>query len=245
MSRNTDVLVLCYHAVSDSWPADLAISEQLLARQLEFLTRRGDRGATFSEALVSPPSRRTLAVTFDDAYRSTLTRGKPVLDRFGLPATVFVPTAFPDRAGPMSWPGIDQWRGGPHEAELTPMSWHELASLANDGWEIGSHTVSHPHLTELDDGRLEAELLESRAACGRAIGVPCHSLAYPYGDVDQRVVAATGSAGYVTAAALPARLHRSRRLEWPRIGAYSIDTSARFAIKVSPLIRRLRAGVSI
>jgi peptidoglycan/xylan/chitin deacetylase (PgdA/CDA1 family) len=243
MPRRADVLVLCYHAVSDSWPADLAIPARQLERQLEYLTKRGYRGATFSDAVAAPPYARTLVVTFDDAYRSTLTAGKPVLDRLGLPATVFVPTAYPGAAAPMAWPGIDQWQGGPHESELTPMAWSELASLASDGWEIGSHTVSHPRLTQIDDSRLKTELVDSQATCSEAVGVPCRSLAYPYGDVDERVVAATRAAGYVAGAALPARLHASRPLEWPRIGAYSIDAPARFAVKVSPLVRSVRVKV--
>lgn len=240
MLARRDVLVLCYHAVSDTWPADLAISPAQLGHQLEQLTRRGYRGATFSDAVSNPPHRRTLAVTFDDAYTSTLTQGKPVLDRLGLPATVFVPTAFPASGAVLAWPGIDQWRGGPHEPELEPLDWSQLRSLRDTGWEIGSHTVSHPHLTQLDDEALARELAQSRAACLEQLDA-CRSIAYPYGDVDQRVLAATRAAGYETGAALPARLHRAQALEWPRVGAYSIDTPRRFAVKVSPFVRNLRA----
>ena len=45
-------------------------------------------------------------VTFDDAYLSVLERAYPVLASLGLPGVVFVPTDWPDRAPPMSWPGI-------------------------------------------------------------------------------------------------------------------------------------------
>jgi peptidoglycan/xylan/chitin deacetylase (PgdA/CDA1 family) len=243
MLARRDVLVLCYHAVSDTWPADLALSAAQLGRQLEYLTGRGYRGSTFSDAVAAPPHPRTLVVTFDDAYSSTLTRAKPVLDRLGLPGTVFVPTAFPGTRAPLTWPGIDQWLGGPHEAELEPLGWPELASLRDAGWEVGSHTVSHPHLTQLDDDALARELAESRAACTEHLG-PCRSIAYPYGDVDQRVVSATRAVGYEAAAALPAHLHRVSPLRWPRVGAYSIDTPRRFRIKVSPLLRALRAAAS-
>jgi peptidoglycan/xylan/chitin deacetylase (PgdA/CDA1 family) len=245
MPAQRDVLVLCYHAVSDTWPADLAISAAQLGRQLEFLTRRGYRGATFADAVSFPPHPRTLVVTFDDAYRSTLTQGKPVLDRLGLPATVFVPTAFPATRAPLAWPGIDQWLGSPHESELEPLSWQELASLTEAGWEIGSHTVGHPHLTRVDDETLAYELGDSRRVCIENLGVACRSIAYPYGDVDERVVSATQAAGYEAAAALPARLHRATALRWPRIGVYSIDTPRRFGIKVSPLVRSLRSAAGV
>ena len=92
-----------------------------------------------------------LAVTFDDAYRSVIELAFPILSRLGLVGTVFVPTRFAGGEEPMSWPGIDQWVGGPHERELVPMSWEELGRLAEAGWEIGSPHVSHPRLTQVAD----------------------------------------------------------------------------------------------
>ena len=65
----------------------------------------------------------------------------------------------------MAWPGIDQWLGGPHEAELMPMSWDELRRLAEAGWEIGSHSRTHPMLTQLDDQSV------AQRACRLSAGV--------------------------------------------------------------------------
>jgi hypothetical protein len=153
---------------------------------------------------------------------------------------VFAPTDQIGVDGPLSWPGIDRWIGGPHESELTPMSWEELRALAAHGWEIGSHTGSHPHLTQIDDASLESELTRSKAACERELKAPCTSLAYPYGDVDDRVVAAAARSGYAAAAALPARLHAEEALRWPRIGVYWADDERRFRMKVSRPVRAVR-----
>ena len=235
----TDTIVLCYHAVSPTWTADLSTTPELFERQLELLVRRGYRGVTFSQA-VAQPAGKTLAVTFDDAYRSVLELAQPILDRLGLPATVFAPTDGVEAGGVLSWPGIDQWLGGPHEHELAPMSWQQLRSLAEAGWEIGSHTATHPHLTSLEDAALEDELTRSKAVCEARLDAPCPTLAYPYGDVDARVVAATARAGYAAAAALPSRLGANDPLEWPRVGVYRADDERRFRAKVSPSVRRLR-----
>jgi len=239
-----DVIVLCYHALSPTWEADLSTTPERFERQMALLCSRGYRGATFTEAVSSPPRGRVMAVTFDDAYRSVIERGLPILGRLGIPATVFAPTDFIDSEKPMSWPGIDRWIGGPHERELTPMSWAELRTLADADWEIGSHTGSHPHLTELDDDALEDELARSKALCERHLGCPCTSLAYPYGDLDARVIAATRSAGYRAAASLPSRLQARDQLEWPRIGVYHRDDHARFRLKVSPTVTRLRRSAA-
>jgi peptidoglycan/xylan/chitin deacetylase (PgdA/CDA1 family) len=236
----TDVIVLCYHAVSPTWDAALSTTPQRFESQIATLLKRGYRGATFTEAVSAPPGDRVLAVTFDDAYRSVNALARPILDRHGLTATVFAPTDQIDAEGPLRWPGIDRWIGGPHESELTPMSWAELRSLADHGWEIGSHTGSHPHLTQVDDATLQSELVRSKAACERELQLPCTSLAYPYGDVDDRVVAAAARSGYAAAAALPGRLHADEPLRWPRIGVYWADDDRRFRLKVSRPLRQLR-----
>lgn len=239
----TDAIVLCYHALSPTWEADLSTTPERFEEQLALLVGRGYRGVTFSEA-VGAPRQRTVAVTFDDAYRSVIELARPILDRFELPATVFAPSDGVDSGGPLSWPGIEQWLGGPHERELTPLSWVQLRELAAAGWEIGSHTATHPHLTQVGDEALEDELTRSKAACERHLASPCTSLAYPYGDVDARVVAATARAGYATAAALPRRLGSRDPLDWPRIGVYWADDARRFRLKVSPALRRLRRSAA-
>jgi peptidoglycan/xylan/chitin deacetylase (PgdA/CDA1 family) len=239
-----DSIVLCYHALSATWEADLSTTPERFERQLELLVSRGYRGVTFTEAVESPARGRVLAVTFDDAYRSVLELGLPILERLRLPATVFAPADFIGSEQPMAWAGIDRWLDGPHERELMPMSWAELQALAESGWEIGSHTGSHPHLTQIDDDALLDELTRSKAACEDHLARPCTSLAYPYGDFDARVVAKTASVGYRTAATLPSSQRSREALEWPRVGIYHRDDGMRFALKVSPSIARLRRSAA-
>jgi peptidoglycan/xylan/chitin deacetylase (PgdA/CDA1 family) len=232
------VLVLGYHAVSETWPAPLAVTPDQLRRQLEWLVDRGYRGTTFHDAVTSEARPRTFALTFDDAYRSVLDLAYPILSSLGLPATVFVVTDFGDGRRPLEWPGIDHWRGGPHERELRGLGWEQLEQLADGGWEIGSHTCTHPRLTRLSDQALARELEASRAACEEALRRPCRSLAYPYGDVDGRVTRAAGKAGY-TAAAIEG-LARPRPLAWPRVGVYRENSMGIFRLKVSPTLGQLR-----
>ena len=234
-------LVLGYHAVSEDWPAELSVTPEALRRQLDLLVRRGYRGATFTDAVTGPGAGRTLVVTFDDAYRSVIERAWPILADLGLPGTVFTVTEWAGARAPMAWPGIERWLEGPHREELLPMSWEELGSLSDAGWEIGSHSHTHPHLTTLDDAALATELQRSRNECERRLDRPCQSLAYPYGDVDGRVVEAARQAGYRAACALPqGRLHAPEPLRWPRVGIYHRDADWRFRLKVSPAARWLR-----
>jgi peptidoglycan/xylan/chitin deacetylase (PgdA/CDA1 family) len=245
MSRNGRhlTLVLCYHAVSDTWPDPVAVRPAQLERQLAFLQRRGFVGATFSEALAGPKADHTVAVTFDDAYRSVIEQAFPILERFQMPGTVFAPSRYASAPGPGFWQGKrhEQWLGGPFEAELTGLSWEELRRLSESGWEVASHSRSHPHLTELGDGELREELLGSRRECEQGTGKPCLSLSYPYGDLDHRVIQVASEAGYRFGATLPRRFpSKPAALEWPRVGIYRPDSWFRFRIKTSPLVLRLR-----
>lgn len=237
-----DVIVLCYHAVSDAWRSSLAVTPERLEAQVASLLRRGYRPQTFTAAVLEPAARRVVAVTFDDAYRSVLRLAAPVLERLGAPATVFAPTAFVGSAEPMSWPGIDEWLATEHRDELVPLDWDELRALAARGWEVGSHTVRHPRLTSLDAATLDRELRDSRAACERELAAACTAIAYPYGDVDRRVAAAAGAAGYRAGGTLPRRLHAAEPLCFPRVGLYQQDEGWRLRAKTSPAMRRLRAS---
>ena len=237
----SDTLILCYHAFSATWTADLSVVPGAFAEQVERLKRAGYRGVTFTDAIQRRARGKEVAFTFDDAFDTVRTLAKPVLDDAGWPGTVYTVTSFAGEGGrPLCWDGIDHWRDGPDAGELASLGWDELRALRDEGWEVGSHTVSHPRLTLLPDAELDAELIDSREAVEHQLGELCPSIAYPYGAVDERVVEAAGRAGYATGAALPARWGEIGTLEWPRVGVYRPDDLRRFRMKTSRATRRAR-----
>jgi peptidoglycan/xylan/chitin deacetylase (PgdA/CDA1 family) len=236
-----EILVLCYHALSERFPASLSVSPDAFREQLGALIRRGYRGATFSNAISQPPDGKVLAITFDDAYRSVVRLALPIMAEYDLPGTVFAPTSYIGNERPMSWPGIDGWHGTSHEGELVPCSWSELGQLLEAGWEVGSHTRTHPRLPELSEGELMTELSESRRECEEHLGTTCRSIAYPYGAVDGRVADAAAAAGYSFAAELPGNFRTpTAPLRWPRVGIYHRDRRWRFQLKTAKFMRDLR-----
>lgn len=237
-----EVLVLCYHAISPTWEAPLSLTPELFERQVTTLVRRGWHATTFRNAVHEPPAPKTLAVTFDDAFASVYEQAYPILAALGLPATVFAPTSFMSERQPLQWNGIDHWLQTTSARELCGMSWEDLGRLYEAGWEVGSHTRTHPRLTSLDDGAMREELAESRREIAANLSAACETVAYPYGDVDERVADAAQSAGYLAGAALASGLRARGPQRWPRVGIYSGDQMWRFRLKISRGTRRLRAS---
>jgi peptidoglycan/xylan/chitin deacetylase (PgdA/CDA1 family) len=246
------VVVLCYHGVSEAWPASTSVRPGDLEAQLASFLRGGYCGATLAEALVSPPTEKTLVVTFDDAHSSVWKYARPTMARLGLPGTVYVPTDYPDTDRLMAWDGYDAWLGTEHENELACMSWRQLRELAADGWEIGSHTCSHPRLSQLGDVEIGAELARSRQVCEEKSGQPCRSIAYPYSDYDNRVVRVAADAGYRFAVSVPRDPQPPLPFEWPRVGVYHGEDARRVRMRAwsrrlgaSPAARLLLAARSV
>ena len=62
-----------------------------------------------------------------------------------------------------------------------------LSSLISKGWEVGSHTRTHPNLTELSDFQVNAELSDSKKRLENITSAKVTSLAYPFGAHDNRI----------------------------------------------------------
>jgi peptidoglycan/xylan/chitin deacetylase (PgdA/CDA1 family) len=201
-------LVLCYHAVSPTWEHRLSIHPNLLLRQVRALSRF-----------------RQVRVTFDDAFRSAGTVFAD-LERLGVPVQIFVCTRYALVGAPLTIPEL----AGDDPEQLATMNWDELREQAARGVAIGSHAVSHPHLTTLSEGDLRRELNESKEEIEDRLGRPCEDLAYPYGEHDQRVRAAARAAGYRRAYAL--RGSRSDAYAAPRLDLYRRHTVPRTLLRL-------------
>jgi peptidoglycan/xylan/chitin deacetylase (PgdA/CDA1 family) len=207
-------LVLCYHAVSETWEHRLSIDPGLLLRQVRALSRL-----------------RRVRVAFDDAYRSSASVFAELESR-GVPITLFVCTSFARQGSPLSIPEL----AGDDPKELSTMNWDELRSHREEGVEIGSHGVSHAHLTRLSDDELMREVAESKAEIEAELGCPCAEFAYPYGEHDSRVRAAVQAAGYERAFALRGGA-KDDPYAMPRLDLYRRHSPAAALLMATPLGR--------
>lgn len=236
-------LALCYHAVSDRLDDDLAVTTEHLREQVEVLAQAGFRSVRFSELermrIAGEDVSNVVALTFDDGYESTTKAGE-ILAEHDFIGTVFVLPPSLGSGVALSWPGIEHLSEGPQAGELVPMTWEAADALRERGWEIGSHTLTHPRLTEVSDELLEHEVRASRESLRERYG-DCTAIAYPYGAADDRVARAAAAAGYECGTTL-SRWHRHDTAHLrPRVGIYLSDDLRRFRIKIARWSRSLRA----
>jgi peptidoglycan/xylan/chitin deacetylase (PgdA/CDA1 family) len=127
-----------------------------------------------------------VTISLDDAWRSQFTKALPILEAAGIKATFYL-TAEPLQK---SWDDF--------------MTAEEAKSLSAKGHEIGSHTVTHPHLPKIPTASVEQEFADSKAYLEQLTGAPVTSLAYPYGESDGRMKALLEKAGYANARGIEA-----------------------------------------
>jgi peptidoglycan/xylan/chitin deacetylase (PgdA/CDA1 family) len=96
---------------------------------------------------------------FDDGYELVYTRAKPIFDAQGEVACAAIVLDYIDKPGRMTKT--------------------QILELQNDGWEIASHTVTHPDLTTLSGPEIEKELKNSKDGL-TALGFKITNFVYPF-----------------------------------------------------------------
>jgi peptidoglycan/xylan/chitin deacetylase (PgdA/CDA1 family) len=113
------------------------------------------------------PAADPIVVTFDDGPADFAEAAVPILVEHGIPATIYLATAF-----------LDEQRPFPYGAP--PMSWAAMADAVSTGViTVGSHTHTHALLDRLPDDQVDDELDRSIGAIGEHLGVTPSHFAYP------------------------------------------------------------------
>ncbi len=160
-----------YHHVSPDRSEGLTISTEKLEAQFAHLAEAGFRSYHLGELMdfAKLPGEKNVVITFDDAYVSQLEYAYPLLKRYGLKATFFVPLAYLGKT--------DTW----NTALLPIMTAEQLKSLDTNVVELGFHSYKHGRY----DNMTREEVAEDTRRCFETVDQNDLSLsatlAYPYG----------------------------------------------------------------
>jgi len=172
-----------------------------------------------------PPD--AVAVTFDDGFRATHEAALPVLRKHNVPATMFVVSG---RVG-----GSNDWMSSRNFPHRDLMLREEILAMRDAGIDIGSHTRSHPRLTEVAADRLVEEIAGSKADLEQLLGQPIPHFAYPFGLFNEAARAAVQAAGYEAAVSVRSGFNGATvdTYELRRIEVYAGDSVRRFRQKLT------------
>src|SRR5437899_7761703 len=179
---DSQLLILGFHRVGfptrNAKIRGLFTTPGLLTFQIKLLSLLGFRFMTLRDA-VADQRGRIAVITFDDGYADNFTRALPILEKFGIPATVFVVTKDIGRSNVV-------WEEASEDLPADLLTWDMLRRLEAHGWEIGSHAHEHIHLERCDWSEQRAAITGSIEAIKKNLGAPPVSFAYPYGSYDKR-----------------------------------------------------------
>jgi len=176
--------------------------------QMELIKQQGWRGVGVGEALNYSP--QAVAITFDDGCETDLISAAPILREFGFGATFYITTGFLGRPGHLS-----------HA---------QLRELADSGWEIGCHSMTHAYLTDLDEQGLHREIVEAKLQLEQIVGRAVEHFSCPGGRYDGRVAETARRAGYrsVVTSRMRANTAQTDRYALGRVAVMRSTSSAEF-----------------
>jgi peptidoglycan/xylan/chitin deacetylase (PgdA/CDA1 family) len=242
--------ILCYHSVEPDWDSPMAMTPGEFEAHLRWLARErtvrdlpevvsafdGDRGAS-----------EVTALTFDDGFTGIQEHALPVLQRYGLAATVFLVAETLTPAGRAA----DWLRGNGYAPRALDRK--QVLEMRDEGVRFGSHSFSHRILTTLSARECLEDLRRSREVLEDLLQQAVPYLAYPGGRHDAHVRRAAEAAGFSHAFTLPERREPSGRFAIPRVGLYRGNGTLALRVKVSRwylplrtsgLYTSMRAGLS-
>jgi peptidoglycan/xylan/chitin deacetylase (PgdA/CDA1 family) len=241
-NRSRRATFLCFHSIAAAGPTYLTVSPELFERQLRELGRLGIATgglAELEEAAAGRDGPPTAFLTFDDGFLDNFTTALPLLREHGARGFVFVLPPLLEDGGAFAWPevAVDRER---FPATMRSVTWDQLGEMAEGGFEVGSHTISHRHLPDLDGEELRQELSDSRARIHERLG-RCDTLAYPFGEWSAEVTKAAAECGYLFAFTLPTASgqRQAGRHSIPRINVDYRDEEGRLRRKLGPVGKEL------
>lgn len=180
-AEDADIPVLLYHRIGVG-AGPMTVSTEKFTEDLDQLK---DMGFTtidldlFRRFLLDPETRlpeNPLMISFDDGYVDNYLTAYPLLRKFGMTAAFYIITSLVGE-----------------EQRLTS---GQIREMARNGMSIGSHTVSHRELGELEVEEAASEMSLSRLYLEGLLQRPVHFIAYPKGSYNEFTAKIANEAAY-------------------------------------------------
>lgn len=178
---NTWCTILLYHRVDENIPndpVDINISPNDFSKQVEAFSKYYNV-ITIAQILEhlndsKPFPPKTICITFDDSYESIYRNAIPVLKQYKVPACFFVNDGY--LATTRTYPWDEEI-----EYEQPMMSWEQVKTIIDEGFEVGVHTTNHFDLGACDTKTATEEIAGSMKALEQGLGLDLPYFSIPFG----------------------------------------------------------------
>jgi peptidoglycan/xylan/chitin deacetylase (PgdA/CDA1 family) len=181
-TKKNSLRVLTYHSVSQDQNKDFVnhVPAGLFEEQMRYLAESGYKSFCAHDILEIrssiPASTPGVIVTFDDGLCNNFTTALPILEKYGIKATFFIPAGYiSDTRKLVDAKEMSTYKG------MELMSWKDIDLLVKKGYEIGSHSHHHLLIAQLPRDDAAKQLMVSKQIIEEKIGRPVCSFAYPMG----------------------------------------------------------------
>lgn len=169
--------VLMYHNLCSDPSASfgLTISSDRFETQMKYLVKEKYHFFFASEIIkIKHLPKKSIVITFDDVTQNQLEFAIPILIKYGLKATFFIPFGYIGKT--------DLWNKSTNYSPKKIMTIEQLKSLDSKFIELGLHTFLHEKLSELSNNQIQKDFLLCFEVIKNNDLKVFKSIAYPYGD---------------------------------------------------------------
>ena len=191
--------ILLYHSVSDKASGPFrrwAVSPSTFAEHMAFVREAGYTPMTisslvdaFTEDTPLPPC--PVAITFDDGFEDTSVHALPILERFAIPASIYIVSGLVGKTS--------RWLAPEGEGDRRMLSWTQVRELHAAGMECAAHGLTHSPLDTMPYVQAKNEIAQSKTLLEDEISDEVRSFAYPHGYYTPRLERTVAEEGYTSA----------------------------------------------
>jgi peptidoglycan/xylan/chitin deacetylase (PgdA/CDA1 family) len=237
-------MILAYHRINPWYENDaLTVRPEDFERQIKYLQKKGYKFVSLKEYIAIKTEKgqrqhKICCFTFDDGFADNLWFAAPILEKYKIPAVIFIAVMFI---------GIKQVLPRYKDTEKDRfLRWEEVKKMADSGILFGSHALTHPRLTQIDDSQAYNEIIKSKEIIKEKIGKEAEYFCYPFGDINQNIISLVKKAGYKAAVLTYKKNIPENLFTLRRTGIYGKNNFFIYRIKIwRTYLREKKSGLSL
>lgn len=226
--------ILMYHQVSDNPDPNFlkfTVYTKSFESQMKTLKLLGYKPINFSKLARYKEGKdrlpkRPVIITFDDGLQEAVDNAVPILNSCGFTAVFYITTDFVGEKSSWMIPEVS--------TEFQVIDWPTVIQLDSNGYEVGAHGMTHPHMDAISFEACSKELRGSKEAIEEVLGHEVRHMAYPHGSFNDDVLKLARETGYQTSCSCePAIAHSGYDLlALPRVNIEASDSLIDFIFKL-------------